>query len=108
MARGEWGWFIRRRPGVGQMIVLITNRGEPAMGRVTSRHNLVFGWTRAGPDHEAAIRFSGEAPRRRAHSSVGNKAMAHLVSPPPRIVIGDLSRMHDWPSKSCVLAPRRS
>jgi len=42
------------------------------------------------PDHEAAIRFKGEAPRRRAHSSLGIEAMAFLVSPPPRIVIGDL------------------
>jgi len=35
----------------------------------TSRRNLVFGWTCAGPDHEAAMRFRSEAPRQRAHSN---------------------------------------
>lgn len=45
-----------------------------------------------GPDHEAIIRFGGKAPGQRAHSSDGIKAMAHLVSPPPRIVIGGLSQ----------------
>jgi hypothetical protein len=48
---------------------LPTNRGEPAIARETSRRILVFGWPRAGPDHEAVIRFDGEAPRRRAHSN---------------------------------------
>jgi hypothetical protein len=39
------------------------------------------------PDHEAAIRFDGEAPRRRAHSNDGSTTMFRLGSPPPRIVI---------------------
>jgi hypothetical protein len=44
------------------------------------------------PDHEATIRFSGEAPRRRAHSGHGFKAMAVFGSPPPRIMISGLSQ----------------
>ncbi len=59
-----------------------------------------------GPDHEAAIRFSGKAPGQRAHSSDGIKAMAHLVSPPPRIVIDSLSRyMRGRQPKLFVLPP---
>ncbi len=61
-----------------------------------------------GPDHEAAIRFSGKAPGQRAHSSDGIKAMAHLVSPPPRIVINSLSRMRDGQPKPFVLPSRLS
>jgi len=34
-----------------------------------SRRNLVFGGSPREPDHEAVIRFGGEAPRRRAHSN---------------------------------------
>ena len=64
-----------------------TNRGEPAVGRESSRRDLVFGWVRLDPDHEAVIRFKGEAPGRRAHSLVGIAAMGQVVSPPPRIVI---------------------
>jgi len=54
------------------------------------------------PDHEAAIRFKGEAPRRRAHSSCGIETMVFLVSPSPRIVISDLSRKRDRPPKLCA------
>ena len=64
-----------------------TNRGEPAVGRESSRRDLVFGWVRLDPDHEAVIRFKGEAPGQRAHSLVGIAAMGQVVSPPPRIVI---------------------
>jgi hypothetical protein len=42
------------------------------------------------PDHEAAIRFSGEAPRWRAHSALGFEAMTVFGSPPPWIMISDL------------------
>src|SRR5258705_196922 len=38
------------------------------------------------PDHEATIRFCGEAPRRRAHSGHGFQAMAVFRSPPPPIM----------------------
>jgi hypothetical protein len=43
-----------------------------------------------GADHEAVIRFSGEAPRWRAHSQSGvaNLTMEDHGLPPPRIVIG--------------------
>ena len=34
------------------------------------------------PDHEAVIRFDGEAPRRRAHSADGIEAMELFGSPP--------------------------
>jgi hypothetical protein len=43
--------------------------GSPPLARETSRCILVFGWPVLGPDHEAIIRFGGEAPRRRAHSN---------------------------------------
>lgn len=43
-----------------------------------------------GLDHEAVIRFECEAPRRRAHSSLGVLATAFRVSPPPRILIDDI------------------
>ena len=52
------------------------------------------------------IRFDGEAPRRRAHSSDGIEAMALLGSPPPRIVIGSLSRqVRDRAPKLYVYTP---
>ena len=38
------------------------------MGRESSRHKLVFGWPRVGPDHEADMRFGSEAPGRWVHS----------------------------------------
>jgi hypothetical protein len=47
------------------------------------------------PDHEAAIRFDGEAPRRRAHSPDGIEARFLFGSPPPRIIIDGLSRKCD-------------
>ena len=75
--------------------------GSPPMGRENSRRDLVFGWARRDPDHEAAIRFDGEAPGRRAHSSVGIAAMAHCVSPPPRIVISGRPRGRDRSPKLC-------
>ncbi len=53
------------------------------------RCNLVFGGLADSPDQEAVIRFSGKAPRRRAHSVVGMEAIAQVESPLPRIVIGN-------------------
>lgn len=47
------------------------------------------------PDHEAVIRFDGEAPRQRAHSADGIEAMELFGPPPPRVVIGSLSRKRD-------------
>src|SRR5689334_24036831 len=41
------------------------------MAREASRRDLVFGWVRLDPDHEAAISFKGEVPGRRAHSVGG-------------------------------------
>ena len=49
--------------------VIERTEGSPPLARETSRRTLVFGWPRAGPDHEAIIRFGGKAPRRRAHSN---------------------------------------
>src|SRR5690349_15057546 len=74
------------------------------MARESSRRDLVFGWVRLDPDHEAAIRFKGEAPGRRAHSVGGLATMAHLVTPPPRIVISGLVRMRDRSPKLCLFA----
>ena len=45
-----------------------TVRGELAIGRGSSRHNLVFGRSIARPDHDAVMRIGSEAPGRRAHS----------------------------------------
>src|SRR3954462_13703264 len=45
---------------------------------------------RLDPDHEAAMRFGGEAPGRRAHSHLGMQAMQILGSPPPRTVVNAL------------------
>ena len=58
------------------------------------------------PDHEAVIRFDGEAPRRRAHSADGIEAMELFGSPPPRLVIDGQSRKRDWAPKLCVCVPR--
>src|SRR5260370_42648749 len=45
----------------------ITIRGEPAFSRADqSRHNLVCGGSK-DPNHDAVMRISGEAPRRRTH-----------------------------------------
>ena len=85
-----------------------TNRGEPAMGREVSRRDLVFGWVRLDPDHEAAIRFKGEAPGRRAHSVGGLATMAHLVTPPPRIVINGRAQRRDRSPKLCLFSAARS
>jgi hypothetical protein len=65
-------------------------RGEPAVGRVSRAATLYSVGSMSDPDHEAAIRFSGEAPRWRAHSGLGFEAMAVFESPPPRIMISDL------------------
>jgi hypothetical protein len=46
------------------------------MRRDGSRRNLVFGWSPRDPNHEADIRFGGEAPKRRAHSPYGIEARA--------------------------------
>jgi hypothetical protein len=67
-------------------------RGEPAVGRAmraTTLYTVKSAWD---SDHEAIIRFSGEAPRRRAHSRLGVKAMAVFGSPPPRTKIGGQSQ----------------
>ena len=58
------------------------------------------------PDHEAVIRFDGEAPRRRAHSADGIEAMELFGSPPPRLVIDGQSRKRDWAPKLCVCVAR--
>ena len=90
------------RPGGRSRVGWLTIGGEPRLGRVVLRRNLVFGGPASGPDHEAIIRFGGKAPGRRAHSSNGVATMDYLVSPPPRIVIGGLSRRGDRLSNSCV------
>jgi hypothetical protein len=51
-------------------------RGARDRGPIISRHNLVFGGSISDRNHDAAMRIGGEAPRRRAHSADGIKAMA--------------------------------
>jgi len=81
----------------------LTIGGEPALGAQHRAATLYSVGPAPGPDHEAAMRFGGKAPGRRAHSSGGIEAMVHVVSPPPRIVIGGLSRRRGRLPKSCVL-----
>src|SRR5260370_32994157 len=45
----------------------MTIGGEPACGRVQSRHNLVSGGSK-DPNHDAVMRIGSEAPKRRTHS----------------------------------------
>ena len=67
------------------------SEGSPLQDAITSRRNLVFGGPK-DPDHDALMRISGEAPRRRAHSAQRHESLVFGGSPPPRIVIGDPSR----------------
>jgi hypothetical protein len=60
------------------------------MGAKSRAATLYSVGSTSDPDHEAAIRFDGEAPRRRAHSNDGSTTMFRLGSPPPRIVISGL------------------
>jgi hypothetical protein len=61
---------------------------SPPLGAIPRAATLYSAGSAGDPDHEAVIRFSSRAPRRRAHSQDGAEAMAYLGSPPPRIVIG--------------------
>ena len=82
-----------------------TIRGEPAHW-ARSAATLYSVGSVLDPDHEAVIRFDGEAPRRRAHSADGIEAMELFGSPPPRLVIDGQSRKRDWAPKLCVCVPR--
>jgi hypothetical protein len=62
------------------------------LGRNTRAATSYLVGSKRDPDHEATIRFSGEAPRRRAHSRYGFNAMAVFGSPPPRIMISGPQR----------------
>src|SRR3954468_10320823 len=53
-----------------------TNRGEPASAREPRAATLYSVGPAWGPDHEAAMRFSSEAPRQRAHSHHGVTSQA--------------------------------
>src|SRR4051794_1554186 len=91
-----------------------TNRGEPAMGAQSRAATLYSVGSTSDPDHEAAIRFDGEAPRQRAHSNDGATTMFRLGSPPPRIGVSGPARVRDGAPKlyalfdSYSVLPRRS
>src|SRR5690349_20332452 len=70
-----------------------------------SRRDLVFGWIPGDPDHEAAMRFGGEAPGRRAHSQLGLQAMPLYGSPPPRTVVSALRQERGRTPKPYESAP---
>src|SRR5216683_387304 len=58
--------------------------------RATTLYSVWDGSWRASarhPNHDAAMRIGGEAPRRRAHSLPRQQAMGWGGSPPPRIVL---------------------
>jgi len=58
----------------------MTIRGEPAIGRDQSRHNLVFGGCK-NPNHDAAMRIGSEAPRRRTHSPFRHESQGNTSGP---------------------------
>src|SRR3954451_16254537 len=64
-----------------------TTEGSPPWARDIAPRPCIRLDLGGGPDHEAVIRFSGEAPGRRAHSHLGVEATQLLGSPPPRIVV---------------------
>jgi hypothetical protein len=70
--------------------------GSPPLGAKHRAATLYSVGSVLDPDHEAVIRFDGEAPRRRAHSADGIEAMELFGSPPPRLVIDGQSRKRDW------------
>lgn len=76
--------------------------GSPPLGAKHRAATLYSVGSVLDPDHEAVIRFDGEAPRRRAHSADGIEAMELFGSPPPRLVIDGQSRKRDWAPKLCV------
>jgi hypothetical protein len=59
---------------------------ELAIGRIFSRHKLVFGRSTSGPDHDAVIRIGGKAPKGGPILTVGMSATSCCGSTPPRIV----------------------
>src|SRR5437879_5974407 len=61
---------------------------SPPLRAIARAATLYSAGSARDPDHEAVIRFSSRAPRRRTHSQAGIEAMASLGSPPPRIVVG--------------------
>ena len=70
----------------------MTIRGEPALGRDQSRHNLVFG----GCKNPTMMQPCASAAKLRDGGPIlplGMTAMSHLGTPPPRTVIGTLSRL---------------
>ena len=110
-----------RRPasrGARQAVILDTrttgadrrrenDRGEPASGarhRAATLYPVGPAWD---PDHEAAMRFGGEAPGRRAHSHLGMEAMQLRGSPPPRTVVGALPQERGRTPEPYVSAPSR-
>lgn len=80
---------------------------ELAFGREARAATLYLVESVWDPDHEAVIRFGGEAPRRRAHSRYAIEAMAVFGSPPPRIGIGSWSPTCDGTANRAVSVPLR-
>ena len=82
---------------VGQRDLYVKSRGNDPRGArpLGAKHRAATLYSVGSvldPDHEAVIRFDGEAPRRRAHSADGIEAMELFGSPPPRLVIDGQSR----------------
>jgi hypothetical protein len=69
----------------------VNNRGEPAIGRGSSRRNLVSGRFAWNPNHDAVMRIGGEAPGGEPILNCGIEAMGQSGTSPPRIVIGSPS-----------------
>jgi hypothetical protein len=51
------------REGISQSAAVETIRGELAIGRVSTRRNLVSGGLSKDPNHDAVMRIGSEAPR---------------------------------------------
>ena len=77
-----------RDPPVRRPTVVWLFANDPRGARYSarrSRRNLVFDGPMRKPDHEAVIRFGGEAPRRGGPILTnGSMTMFKLGSPPPR------------------------
>src|SRR5579883_1701179 len=81
---------------------LRTSEGSLALRAIARAATLYSVGSAGDPDHEAAMRFGGEAPRERAHSVGGIAAIAQVGSPLPRIVIGASPRPVRRAPKLCV------
>ena len=93
--------------------MVVNDRGEPAIGRGSSRRNLVSGGFAWNPNHDAVMRIEGEAPGGGPVLHRGIEAIDQRGTPPPRIVAGSSSVSGSNPKqleheKDAIPAPSRA